>query len=81
MGQVCLLKIFGKHHPSSGIAHRASPLSVEEQRFVSLSLLIPGPHRLTGIFTEVDHSACPILLSNPEKNLALRQTNITDPSS
>ena len=79
MGQVGLLKIFAKHLPSSRITHRASPLSVEEQRFVSLSFLIPGPHRLTGIFTEVDHPACPILLSNPEKNLPLRETNITDP--
>lgn len=79
MRQVCLLKIFAKQHPSSGIAHRASPLSVKEQRLVRISLLIPGPHRLTGIFTEVDNPPHPILLPNPEKDLPLLQMNVTDP--
>jgi hypothetical protein len=79
MRQVCLLKIFAKQHPGSGIAHRASPLSIKEQRLVRISLLIPDPHCLTGIFTEVNHPPRPILLPNPEKNLPLIQMNVTDP--
>ena len=78
MRQVCLLKIFAKQHPSSGITHRASPLSVKEQHLVSISLLPPGPHRLTSILTEVDHPPHPILLPNPKKDLPLVQMNVTD---
>jgi hypothetical protein len=54
-------------------------LSIEEQRLVRISLLIPGPHRLTGILTEVDHPPHPILLTNPEKDLPLLQMNVTNP--
>jgi hypothetical protein len=54
-------------------------LSVKEQWFLKISLLNPGPHCLTGIFTEVNHSPRPILLADPEKDLPLVQMNITDP--
>jgi len=74
-----LLQVPLKHHPGGGIAQRASPLTINEQRFAGISFPHPFLQRPAGIHAQVHHSSRPVLLPHHQMDLPLRQIDIRNP--